>query len=55
MRTYYVYIMTNKPGTLGVGVTNDIERRVLEHKTQSPAGFTSRYAMTRPAVDRSRR
>jgi putative endonuclease len=35
--------MTNRPGTLYVGVTNDLERRVHEHKSGSVPGFTSKY------------
>ncbi len=46
-RQYYVYIMTNRSRTLYVGVTNDLERRVHEHKSESTEGFTKRYKMHR--------
>jgi putative endonuclease len=50
MKDYYVYIMTNKPnGTLYTGVTNDIERRVFEHKHKLVKGFTSKYNLHRLA------
>jgi len=40
--------MTNKPrGVLYTGVTNDINRRVYEHKHKTVSGFTSRYNLTR--------
>ncbi|MFH1207238.1 MAG: GIY-YIG nuclease family protein [Patescibacteria group bacterium] len=48
MYTYYVYIMTNKFNrVLYTGVTNNLIRRVLEHKTKVSSGFTSRYNATK--------
>ena len=42
-KTYYVYIMTNQSRTLYVGLTNNIRRRVREHKDGLIEGFTHRY------------
>lgn len=43
---YYVYILTNqKNGTLYVGITNDLERRVYEHKEKIIEGFTKKYGI----------
>jgi len=47
MAEYYVYIMTNRSGTLYTGVTNDLKRRVYEHKHKLIPGFTSKYAIDR--------
>ena len=46
MSEYYVYIMANHSRTLYTGVTNDLERRVYEHKHKLVEGFTSKYNIT---------
>ncbi len=43
MKTFYVYIMTSKAGVLYTGVTNDIKRRIYEHKNHLFEGFTKQY------------
>ena len=40
---YYVYIMTSYTRVLYTGVTNDLCRRVYQHKQKLSAGFTSKY------------
>lgn len=44
---YYVYIMTNKSGTLYTGVTNNVKKRVYEHKNKLIHGFTEKYNINR--------
>jgi len=48
MNTYFVYIMASgENGTLYVGVTNDLARRVHEHKDKVMDGFTSKYGVNK--------
>jgi putative endonuclease len=48
VKTYCVYIMTNrKNGVLYTGVTNNLERRVYEHKQKLKPGFTKKYNLTK--------
>ncbi len=49
MLKYYIYIMSSSTGTLYTGMTNDLERRVYEHKHKLKPGFTKRYNVTRLA------
>lgn len=47
-RSFFVYILCNRPrGTLYVGVTNDIARRVWEHRSKVAEGFTKKYGLGR--------
>jgi putative endonuclease len=44
--TYWVYILASNPGgTLYVGVTNNLVRRVYEHREGLADGFTKRYSI----------
>ena len=47
MKTYWVYIMTNRSRTLYTGVTGDLPRRVHEHRHRLVSSFTSRYHIGR--------
>ena len=46
MKTYYIYLMASqKNGTLYLGVTNDLVRRVWQHKSNVNEGFTKKYSV----------
>jgi putative endonuclease len=47
MKQYYVYIMTNNSRTLYTGVTDNLIRRVYEHKNKLVEGFTQKYNITK--------
>jgi putative endonuclease len=43
---FYVYMLASKPyGTLYVGVTSDLAKRIFEHKSKAVPGFTARYGV----------
>ncbi len=46
MNKYFVYILASKRnGTLYIGMTNDVERRIYEHKVGLLKGFTAKYSV----------
>jgi len=47
-RTYFIYILASKKsGILYTGMTNDLDRRMLEHRSEVTQGFTQRYHVKR--------
>ena len=46
-KSYFVYIMTNPSRTLYTGITNNLRRRVREHKLKLTPGYASKYNITR--------
>ena len=48
MKQYYVYILTNKKdGTLYVGITSNLQKRIWEHKNKANDGFSKKYNLTK--------
>jgi len=47
VKTFYVYIMASRSGTLYLGVTSNIKKRVYEHKNHLIPGFTDKYEIDR--------
>jgi putative endonuclease len=46
-RNYYVYILASRSRVLYIGVTNDMERRLAQHRTNAAQGFVARYNVDR--------
>ena len=46
-RRYYVYILGSYSGTLYIGVTGNLRRRIWQHKEHAIEGFTAKYEVTR--------
>ncbi len=47
MKEYCVYIITNKSKTLYIGMTNNLVRRIYEHKNKIIEGFSKKYNLTK--------
>jgi len=46
-KRYYVYILSSLSGTLYIGITNNLEKRMVEHKERLIPGFTKQYGVHR--------
>ncbi len=46
-KRYYIYILASLSGTLYIGITSNLERRIIEHKEGLVPGFTKRYGVDR--------
>ena len=53
MKQYYVYIMSSYRGILYIGVTNDLIRRVVQHRDKLTDGFTKKYNVTKSVSHKS--
>ena len=47
MHDYYVYLLASRSRVLYIGVTNNLERRLFEHRQRRRPGFTSQYQVDR--------
>ena len=47
MKRYYVYVVSSRSGTLYIGMSNNIERRMWEHKSGEFEGFATKYGCDR--------
>ena len=45
--SYYTYLLASEPGTIYVGVTNDLQRRMREHKSGQFEGFAKKYRVNK--------
>jgi putative endonuclease len=44
---FWVYILSNRSHTLYIGITNNLRKRIYQHRKQAPDSFTARYKITR--------
>jgi putative endonuclease len=44
---FWVYILSNRSHVLYIGVTNNLRKRIHQHRRQTPGSFTARYKITR--------
>ena len=47
MKDYYVYILSNNSKTLYIGMTNNLSRRIYEHKHKFVEGFSKKYNLNK--------
>lgn len=47
MKCYFVYILSNKSGTLYIGVTSDLKKRIYQHRSKLVDGFSKKYNLNK--------